>query len=685
MPPWQRALLTGASAFALASILVVSVLGAPVYVLVLAASVIALLVNLDTLLGRLASWAIGLIPQRYRWTIERIRIHPNWGAICKGTDSWSDVVVSNWTWHNPDGFDDDDDCSPGSKPAAGPRYVLQIDELTIRLKLSTIYAAVRDHKSIEIALLRVDGLRFNTQRNQRGALNLWRALDLPDDDVNVKSLSCQAARYGGLHDTEPDDVGTPASVVGAQAAAVPQVVPLPPVATAATRAATDYWRPEWGERRPLASAQGSAESDTPQQPRLPFGRNLSKGSSASGSPAGSPASAGGLCAPLLQGTPRQRSPRQWSPRQCSPRQKASPRQGSPQFRPHPQALPKRGYVEEPIGSPRRRPRWGVPVRLDIHRVHLSDVSLWVLDLLTMETHATSRHMDPDKKRIHVHSLNISRTRLEAGDDRRSGSMDDVHGVYLGELVWVIVAEVIPLVLKRSPLMISRTVALAAAFAMKDAAKRLGAKTLQAAHSAGHAIKEAVGHGGLPPGCNATGAFCRVQVHLIGGREVTRKGMAVNVHAYLELVTGGTNGGQQLSAARSEPQMWTKTPRWDESFELRGAASAVDVLRITLYHRKSRQVVGITHKPKEMPERFIGEVCLPLRALLIRDPVISEGGEIVGWFTLTDARGLRQGIACSGSLKLGLRIDSPHLLRDNSSPGFGAPDDLHSQSDWAILG
>merc|ERR1711971_376266 len=112
-----------------------------------------------------------------------------------------------------------------------------------------------------------------------------------------------------------------------------------------------------------------------------------------------------------------------------------------------------------------------------------------------------------------------------------------------------------------------------------------------------------------------------------------------------------------------------------------------MVRVTVYHRKYRQVVGITSSPKEVPERFIGEVNLPVKTLMLRDAVIA-GGELVGWFTLMDMKGQRQGIACSGEIKLGLRLVDPHLLQASDTPASlinqGNVTPSFSWSDFAIL-
>merc|ERR1740121_2271764 len=154
------------------------------------------------------------------------------------------------------------------------------------------------------------------------------------------------------------------------------------------------------------------------------------------------------------------------------------------------------------------------------------------------------------------------------------------------------------------------------------------------------------------------AACTVKVHLISGRQVTRKGYSVNSHALFQLVD---SSGRFAAQSRSEPQMWTKVPHWDEFLELvpddrAWGAPMYWTIRVALYHQKSRQVVGITQHGKETPERFIGEVLVPLKALLIQDPVIGTSGEIVGWFPLTDARGLRRGTPCSGELKIGFCVE-----------------------------
>jgi len=604
-------------------------IGVKMLLLMLLLGLFLLWLNYDTLLARLVCWAIGRIPQQYRWSIDKVVIKPAFN-----NKDWSEISLVNWTWHNPLGFDgtcDDDEA-----------FLLQIDRLTLKLSLATIIPSLTKHEAIEIKLFVVEGLRFKAQRSQDGALNLWKALALPDDDVNVRSFTTQACRYGGSksHEHETSEGGY-SFVEGENA----EVVPLPPVSTKATREAAGFWRPAWGPRPDDVEAGLSSASFSPTGERV-----------STRSVASQPGKANkhGFFSKFSRSSHNAEAT-------------------------EPLLAVEKKYVEEPIGNPRRRPRWGVPCRFDIQRLHMEDVSLWVLDLLMLDSHKTAHNIDCNKTRIDVKSMTISRQRLEAGDDRKAGSVDGTRGVYLGELIFCIAAEVVPIVLKRSAGALTRTAALAAGYMVKDGTKRAGAHVVEGmvhgAHVVGDFLKEAIPHHHSPGAVHAHSApqmrregLCTVKVHLISGRQVTRKGRSVNAHALLELVD---SSGRSIAHSRSEPQMWTKVPHWDEHFELVHAQHAYGspmywTIRVSLYHQKSRQVVGITHqRSKEMPDRFIGEVLVPLKALLIRDPVIGSSGEIVGWFPLTDCRGLRRGTACSGEVKLGFCVEGLHHEEEGS--------------------
>lgn len=309
---WKFALVALLAAFvASAATLFIGFRGTLLALAVVAS--VLFLCDVDALAATFVCWAIGRIPQRYRWTIAKIKVRPTWFERDGG---WSEITVVDWTWHNAFGFDD----GLGESAAA---FLLQIDELRFRLKLSSIWAAVREHRSVEVLSLSAHGVRFNASRNSRGALNLWRNLDLPDDDVNVRCFTSQACRYGGLCGEVGEDRGPTA------------VVPLPPISTATTRKASGFWKPEWGPKPEVDESGGSRQT--------------------SGDDAATPSSA---------------------------------------------SEGKRRYVEEPIGDKRRRPRWGVPLRFDIHEARRRGAHSGQRSAVELGDHA---------RRAHTHELGTSVT------------------------------------------------------------------------------------------------------------------------------------------------------------------------------------------------------------------------------------------------------------------------------------
>jgi len=164
--------------------------------------------------------------------------------------------------------------------------------------------------------------------------------------------------------------------------------------------------------------------------------------------------------------------------------------------------------------------------------------------------------------------------------------------------------------------------------------------------------------------------------------MTLNGNRLNVHAELQLhqpswsgiggkvVEPSTSASTIIDKASSCVRLWTKTPVWDQKFDLGSVTSSYSTLRIACYHRSVQHALGLCSSSPV----FIGEVVLPLTMLLIRDRTIEKGGNIVGWFPLVqhstqlDKRppsttGSEQHKECTGSLKLALRLDGIHLLPD----------------------
>lgn len=551
----------------------------------------------------------------------------------------------NWTWHNPPYF-------LGQGMHEGTRqtrhtdtqcYILKIKRLTLRVELASLYRAFRRRGAVNIDHIVLEGVQFRTQRNREADLNLWEALSLPDRDLNVGVIVAKAREQGGLRDT-----GT--------------LRPLPTFATVATRKAARYWEKQ-------------KELKTKLQRQISGLQNSLS---------------------ILDNAPAPRCRCRFWPAFSRPSPPVDECDQTPMASwERILTLPVPGQCfNYPIGHPLRRPQWGVPVRFDIRELVAVNVELWILDLLTMDKHV--RFIEADTKMV-VNYLVVSRSEFEAGDERRLGrgdvdTADGIRGVYLGELVWVLIAQLLPGLIKHSPKEVLTNGCFAACFATRDSAVTLGAMAFEFALAAKRlfscgagTVVRSLGEPALPP----TGSF--VHVRLIRAHGVAYQGQRVNVHARLEIIPGrpsdpGEHQRRGVMAAASTLRVWTKTPWWDEAFCLGPVDSEDAVLRVTCFHRKTRYAAVNESMDDDASTylRHIGEVKLELASLNVSDTAIGRKGELVGWFPLmartsqrpgsleeeahghllgsTDAADSQQGTARGrlkfGRLKLGLRLVNP---------------------------
>jgi len=574
-------------------------LGFPKFLALIFVLLWTLYLSLDRLLGRLAGWAIGRTPKAFVWSIECVCVRP---SLSWRPHAWSEIIVTDWTWHNPPGF------SAGGEPES--QYILKIDRLTLRLELASIYRAWQNHEAVQVDMLLLEGVRLRTQRNEEAALNLWEALDLPDSDVNVSAIVQQARRHGGMQKFEKGSKAKRSSLAA--------VKPLPAVSTEATRKAAKYTRPEWLRRRTERFAPAHTSSSCC------------------------------CCCPSFT---------------CPPSERSSPSSTPEVHRP---------YFEYPIGDSRRRPRWGVPLRFDIRQMAVVHVELWIFDLLTMDHRW--RMVEPGDTKMSVSSLFISRECLEAGDERRGGRGlrgDSVHGVYLGELIWVLIGQLLPKVIEHSTSNFFKAAAFATGFAIRDSAVTAAAKVLDCFLDAKQSIGQRCGKH-IIPSTPSSGHHSIVEVHLIRGRGIAHEGQRVNVHARLELRDPPSRGNPAetqdsdlrqwtvVDTQDSALRIWTKTPWWDQHFSLGPAGSVSSVMRITLFCRKNRHLDTAKQAGK------IGEVAIPLQTLLVRDSVID--GQMVGWFPLESTGPSGQSSSrFKGRLKLGLKLKGRRFIPDLVEP------------------
>ena len=77
-------------------------------------------------------------------------------------DAWSEIIVCGWQWHSPDSF------------VNGPN-MLEIDRLTIRLELFSVYRAIVYKEAIQIDLMQARRQDAARERHPRSRPALTRA------------------------------------------------------------------------------------------------------------------------------------------------------------------------------------------------------------------------------------------------------------------------------------------------------------------------------------------------------------------------------------------------------------------------------------------------------------------------------------------------------------------------------
>lgn len=312
-----------------------------------------------------------------------------------------------------------------------------------------------------------------------------------------------------------------------------------------------------------------------------------------------------------------------------------------------------GYKELPIGDPHRRPRWGVPIRFDIRQAVLHGVHLQILDLLKLSAATSAAGMQETS--ISVGNFEISRERFERGDERRSGSDDAIHGVYLGEMVWVLIAEAVPVLLRRSPSRAVKDALTAAASAAKEATIVMGARALGLPLSAKRVAKKEVKHLLRGHSYHGNKNECRLLVHLIAGRHITRGGKRVNVYAELQLRHG--EHGKIIDSGTSQLQVFTRSPSWKSRFTLGPVPSAHSKLHVACFHQSP-------HFFSSDRKKLLGEVAIPLSSMLVESASLDPEGDLVGWFPLVQAGQPNGAPTHCGEVKLGLRIENAGHLPDD---------------------
>ncbi|KAJ1451667.1 hypothetical protein M885DRAFT_529278 [Pelagophyceae sp. CCMP2097] len=554
---------------------------------------------LDQLLGLLASWAMkDLCPKHFHWKISYILIRPN---LFAGASCPAEIVFGDWTWYNPIEFDNH---SP---------YILHINKITFTLDFHSLYTTLRGRTpAINVHSVVVDGLDFHAERNKEDALNLWVALDLPDQDVNVVVNSLRGLRVDHFSER-----------------ALPQPEACAPSAPKNRRGASFFWQSRKDlakEAAPEATGEGEgrvgeekgSESRRSETGRVEGGLAAKCGSALCFRPLSA-------IARLLRGD----------------RQKAISRARSSTFKdefqrdaPLRTSRPPLQRRNTDVFDPRRRPRWGVPVRLDIHKVTVLGVEAQLMDLITVHRHSHSMaHMASGDTTIRLGCVEISREGLVQKDPRRSA------GIYLGELVWALIHALVLKILTTQPSRLIKNSTLAVAFAVHDVAHYTIAKALEMALNAPvevmrqpRALYEALDW-------DVDKKIPQLKLSLVCGRRLFAhaqppcRSAAVSTHVIALLYHCGEDGVERfVDAAISKVRLWTRRPCWKEQFLL-GPVKTLETAKLKVIVIHHDRISGERLFSSSASNTAAGEFDVPLAALL--QGRLRGKRPAVGWFQLGD--------------------------------------------------
>lgn len=498
----------------------------------------------DVILARLATWGISKSPKHFEWTIESIAVRPS-----LFTGKKSEIVVAGWTWRNPPDF-------PQSE------FILNVRRMTIELDLWSILDAIRDRTAIRVAQIHLDGVDFFARRNAAsGALNLWVALDLPDQDVNavVKTL-------GDMH----------------AMAASPNAAPLPEVV------------------QPLP---------TREAPRKP---DEKKKSSSRSSPFCCSTDAVLSQAPTtrLESGVEEKDDRFSRVEELA----AAPDRPPPPLK----------RQDTMIGDPKRRPRWGVPLLLQVERTMATKINVDVMDLLTGRKYSRAR------SKLSVNHVCFNGETLARGEAKRR------DGVYLGELVWMLIHVLVQKIVRSKPSRLVTASTLAAAFAATDFAHYTVARTLEMAiNSRSEMSRFLLDRRRLTSG----ESLSTVKVELVRARRLCvhhgdRGSVSCNVVVMLRRCSSSSDNRFAVVDRRSsDVRMWNRNPTWNYSMEL-GPINSLKTSEIVVVcvHRGNVIAGGGTVA--------VGEVVIPLVSVFTRATLATRhhrknhNMDVVAWFRLS---------------------------------------------------
>jgi len=285
--------------------------------------------------------------------------------------------------------------------------------------------------------------------------------------------------------------------------------------------------------------------------------------------------------------------------------------------------------DTPVRDPRRRPRWGVPLKLDVAHVFATDVRLDLVDFIQRQDGGALSGLfgdfnlpflnmsDAERKNVVVPHIHVPRSAVVRGAPSRRKD-----GVYLGEVVWALIFALLNKVVWLAPQTLLKNGTMAALLAVKDVAAlgvtKAAELTVNNLGRTGSGASAAVNPTArkrrtrylpapletllarlrVPGALDLRRGECVLEVTLYHGRRMTRckrgpRGertdhLAVNAQAIVQLYKSDADDDhlriveQQASGLR----LWTKAPSWGGETFLLGPVAAVETttVRVVCIHR-----------------------------------------------------------------------------------------------------
>eukprot|EP00633_Aureoumbra_lagunensis_P003893 CAMPEP_0197316782 /NCGR_PEP_ID=MMETSP0891-20130614/44082_1 /TAXON_ID=44058 ORGANISM="Aureoumbra lagunensis, Strain CCMP1510" /NCGR_SAMPLE_ID=MMETSP0891 /ASSEMBLY_ACC=CAM_ASM_000534 /LENGTH=618 /DNA_ID=CAMNT_0042806411 /DNA_START=343 /DNA_END=2199 /DNA_ORIENTATION=- len=468
--------------------------------------------------------------------------------------------------------------------------MLRIKKFVLEVDLWEAWLAIKRKTSIPCDLLHIDEVEFHAERNSQNALNLWVALDLPDQDVNA------VARY-----------------VRDNVSAKQQTLEF----------AADAWESKDDDGDQVHSSPTAACQ--PPQTSVKK-KSASKKTSFLSSLFAS-------CRSVKKKT-QKKNP--------STKMNGITEEERPP------------YLREDtsINDPRRRPRWGVPFLFDIQRLVATKITLNILDLLLVRSHTLASYGESCIRIDHVDISHALLLRPDPRIRKYGIYLGELVWCLIHVLIKKIVKSKPSRLVTHSTIAVAFAMTDLAHYAIArtleialnapPTASRFTSVVSRGFISSEHLL--------LGEGNNQNKAGI-LRIRLLRGRRLavvngTQGYLYASTHVRLLLrqrkdvslgndlpITPGIGGPLVLDRAKSSVKLWTPTPRWNETFSL-GSVSDIRTIDLVIL------VLRNSYWSPTQSNLAVGEIVIPLLSVfggnshaISKRRKSNKSNEIVAWFRL----------------------------------------------------